>query len=70
MVEHFVVLEKSVYFLEITVPEVALTEEIDAAEVVVGKSEHFICEKDGIAVVVDVEVVDSQFIETSEDFIA
>ena len=64
------VLEKGVYILEITVPEVALTEQIDAAEVVVRKSEHFICKKDGIAVVVDVEVVDSQFIETSEDFIA
>ena len=68
--KQFVLLKQSVHFLEISVSEIALSQQIDACDGVVGEGDQFVSEEDGIVVVVDVEVVDCQFVESSEDFVA
>ena len=63
-------LEESMDFFEIAVAEVAFAQEVEGGNVVVGKGDQFIGEEYGVGVVVDVEVVDRQFVEPFEDVVA
>lgn len=65
MIEDFVLLEKSMYFFEISVSEITFTEKIYTTYMTIGKSQHFICKKDGITIVMDIQIVNCEIIEST-----
>lgn len=60
--EEFVLLEEGVDLFEVVVAEVALAQEVEGGDVILGEGGEFICEEDGVGVVVDVEVIDGEFV--------
>lgn len=54
----------------IPIPEIALAHQIDYSRMVVGKSEQFIAEKYCIRVIVQVEIVDGQLVQSFEALVS
>jgi hypothetical protein len=50
------------YFFEIAIAEVALPQQIGSCDVIVWEGEKFIAEEDGVGVIVNVEVVEGEFV--------
>lgn len=62
--------EERVNLLEIIVPEVALPQQVDGCHVAPRKRYKLVAEEDRIGVVVDVEVVDREIVESAQAFVA
>lgn len=54
----------------VPIPEIALPHQIDNSGMVVGKGEQFIAEKYCIRVIVQVEIVDCQLIQSFEALVS
>ncbi len=57
------------HLLVISVPEVALPQEIDCTDVFGREGDQFVCKKDSIGVAVHVEVVDGEVVEPAQDLV-
>ena len=70
MPQHLISFEEGVNSLVVAVPEVALSHEVDDSHMVVGKSEELVAEEYCICVVVQVEVIDGQLVQSLQALVA
>jgi hypothetical protein len=56
-------------FLEVPIPEVALAQKVDCRNVATSESHHLIAEKDGVGVVMHVQVVNCQLVQSPQTLI-
>lgn len=62
-------LKQSVDLLVVSVPEIALPQQIQRGDMVVGQGDELVGKKDGVGVVVHVQVVDGELVEPFEDVV-
>ena len=52
-------------FFEISISEITLSEKIYTTYMTIGKSQHFICKKDSITIVMYIQIVNCKVIEAT-----
>lgn len=70
MAEEFVGLEQGMHFLKIIISKVAFSHEVNTADVIVGQGDELVAEKDGVWVIVHVEVLYGQIIQFAKALVA
>ena len=70
LVEHFVVLEERMDPLVVFVAEVALPHQVHHCDVIIGECQQLVAEEDCVGVIMQVDVLDGELIETLQAFIA